>query len=276
MNIITLLTDFGLNDAYVGIMKGVILSINPYVQIIDISHSVTPQDITQSAYLISSAYKYFPQNTIHIVVVDPGVGSQRQIIAAKINGHIFICSNNGILSLIMDKNDVEIEEIICIDNDEYFLKPVSKTFHGRDIFAPIAAHLSKGIPLKKIGTAFNQDKVVKLNIAKPFISTKNELIGQVVHIDHFGNLITNIDSETLRKFNKIPSMFKILINSNEINGIFDTYTDVEIGQPIALIGSSGFLEISVNSGKGSDYFNVKNGVNIKIQTKTKKEDECLL
>lgn len=148
MSIVTLLTDFGIEDAYVGTMKGVILSVNPSTVIIDITHHIEPQNLIRAAYIISSFYKYFPQGSVHIVVVDPGVGSDRAIIAVNVMKHIFLAPNNGVLTLLLDED--EIESIVRVENTRFFLKPVSQTFQGRDIFAPVGAYISKGIDIQTL------------------------------------------------------------------------------------------------------------------------------
>ena len=189
MSIITLTTDFGTADEYAGIMKGVILSLNPSAVIVDITHHIDPQDLVQAAYTIYSSYGYFPQGTVHAVIVDPAVGSDRKIIAFKKTGHIFLAPDNGVLTLLINKGN--INSIASIDNTSYFLDPVSHTFHGRDIFAPVSAHLSMGVPIKKLGTSVAQKNLMCLSIREPYFSDNGELVGSIVSIDHFGNLITN-------------------------------------------------------------------------------------
>ena len=154
MPIITLLTDFGVEDAYVGMMKGVVLSINPSAVIIDITHHIEPQNLIQPAYIINSYYRYFPENTVHIIVIDPGVGSDRSIIAVKMMEHVFLAPNNGVLTLLMDEG--KVDALVRVENQRFFLKSVSRTFHGRDIFAPVAAYISKGIDIKKLGPSLGQ------------------------------------------------------------------------------------------------------------------------
>ncbi|MEA3434835.1 MAG: SAM-dependent chlorinase/fluorinase, partial [Thermodesulfobacteriota bacterium] len=168
MSIITLTTDFGTDDEYVGIMKGVILSLNPSAVIVDITHHIDPQDLLQAAYTIYSSYRYFPQKTVHVVIVDPTVGSNRKIIAFKIDDHIFLAPDNGVLTLLI--NERKINSIGRIDNTNYFLDPVSRTFHGRDIFAPVSAHLSMGVPIKKLGTTVAQNKLICLSIPEAYFS----------------------------------------------------------------------------------------------------------
>ena len=264
MPIITLLTDFGLQEEYVGVMKGVILSINPSVSIIDITHHISPQDVEQAAYTIKSAYRYFPEGTVHVVVVDPGVGSERSIIALIKNGHVFLAPDNGVLTLVMEEGN--IDSVVCVNNTGYFLKSLSRTFHGRDLFAPVAAHISKGVEIVKTGTRVNEKNLVYLNIPKPFVSDKGELVGEIVRIDRFGNLITNIDFKRLEKFcgsGKV-SKLEIRIGDRKIIGISKSYEAVALQNPLAIIGSSEFLEIAVNSGSAKLYFMSKKKDAVKI------------
>ena len=256
MAIITLLTDFGTKDSYVGEMKGVVLSINPAAAIVDISHSIRPQDITQAAFMIHSAYRYFPVGTVHVVVVDPGVGTSRTILGAKQGGHTFIAPNNGVLTLICD--DSALEYAVEVESSRFALKPSSQTFHGRDIFAPISAHLSLGIDLKSLGPVINTDAYVTIPNVCPDTSHPDRISGSIVSVDNFGNLITNIDWITIKsRFTAdIADTLKVEINQNSISGLAQTYANVAIQQPVAIIGSHGYLEIAVNHGDAQKYFNV--------------------
>ena len=189
--VITLLTDFGDRDAYVGIMKGVIAGINPLTNIIDICHSIPPQDIFKGAYLLYTSYKYFPRGTIHVAVVDPGVGSKRDIVCAETQDYLFLAPNNGLLSFIVREEKPKC--IIRVTNNKYFLSSPSSTFHGRDIFAPVAAHLSLGIKPQQLGIKI--DQLEQLDIPKPVYKKTGQLEGQIIYIDQFGNLITNVTRE---------------------------------------------------------------------------------
>ncbi len=259
MSVITLLTDFGTHDSYAGIMKGVILSTSPSSTIVDITHHIDPQDITQAAFILQSAFRYFPGGTVHTIIVDPGVGSGRTIIAAQINEHLFLAPDNGVLSLVMDEE--RVEAIIRVNNSEYFLKPVSRTFHGRDIFAPIAGHLANGIALERLGPLVEKKTICRLEIDQPSISDTGELSGTIIRIDHFGNLITNIDYHLLKEIIKAgsPKTLDFRIGKKNVKGLSQTYNDKLPATPLALIGSTGHLEISVNCGNASQYFNAKKG-----------------
>lgn len=246
MTIITLLTDFGLEDNFVGVMKGVILGINPVARIVDITHNVRPQDIMSAAFLLKGSYKYFPKGTIHLVVVDPGVGSKRKAIIVKTEDYIFVGPDNGVLSLALD--ECKIKKIIHITNVNYFLKPVSDTFHGRDVFAPVTGYLAKGIQLEKFGREVREYK--KLDIPKVKAGK-----GQIIYIDRFGNLVTNIPKGVSGK---------IQFKGISIDKISSSYAEVEIGRPLAIFGSFGNLEISIRNGSAKDYFRAKIGDEVRI------------
>ena len=264
MPIITLLTDFGLNDEYVGTMKGVILSINPSTTLIDITHNIDPQDIIQAAFTIKSYYNFFPKGTVHVVVVDPGVGGSRAIIAIKMAGHTFLAPDNGILTLLIKEGN--IDEIIRVDNKKFFLKSISQTFHGRDIFAPVSAHISSGVEINQIGTPINKNDLAKLSIPEPKISDKGELIGSIVSIDRFGNLITNIDSNCLKNFCGLEAGGKpeIRIGNSKITDLAKSYENSEFNSPLIIIGSRGYLEIAVNCDSAKKYLKAEKGDTITI------------
>jgi S-adenosylmethionine hydrolase len=264
MPTITLLTDFGIDDEYVGLMKGVILSINPSAAIVDITHQIDPQDLIQAAFTIKSSYCYFPKNTVHLIIVDPGVGGKRDIIAVQMMGHIFIAPDNGVLTLIYDEGN--IDAIVRIENSTYFLKSVSQTFHGRDIIAPVGAHIANGVDLNRVGAELGLRDIVRLPDLRSSISQKGELIGKIVSIDRFGNLITNIESKQLNDYCQRDQSCKpqIWIGQNIVVGITTTYESAAQNQPLALIGSRGFLEVAVNKGCAKQHFNVKKGDRVKV------------
>lgn len=257
MPVITLLTDFGSKDEYAGLMKGVILSINHAASIVDISHSVSPYDIVSAAYLVQYCYRYFAAGSIHVIVIDPGVGSSRAIVAVENNGHYFIAPDNGVLTLLIE--EAKTVSIIKLDKSEWFLKPVSNTFHGRDIFAPVAAHLSNGISMEELGTPISRNDLVTIKIEKPEISDNGELIGQVVSIDRFGNLITNIDAKKLNEFcfDANKKSLEVIVGNNKIDSISSSYEHAGANNPLAIIGSRGFLEIAVNRQSAEHYFAAK-------------------
>jgi S-adenosylmethionine hydrolase len=265
MSIITILSDFGVHDEYVGVMKGVILSISPSVSIVDITHQIEPQNITQAAYLIPFSYRFFPEGTVHLIVVDPGVGSERDILALNHGGHFFIAPDNGVLTLLM--NLEKSDTIVRVRNADYFLKPVSATFHGRDIFAPIGAHLANGVGLDELGVKTDIEDLVRLEGLNCQLTESGELVGKIISVDRFGNLITNIDSNSLANFRKTHPKNRLLIHisTHVITGLAVTYANVEPGSPLALIGSRNLLEIAVNGGCAKRHFKARTGDAVRVR-----------
>lgn len=256
--IITLMTDFGTSDHYVGVMKGVMLNINPQAQIVDITHAIPPQDVHAAAFLIDSAHRYFPTGTIHVIVVDPGVGSERRAIVCQTETAYFVCPDNGILTHILRN-----EERICtvaVENSAYFLPQVSNTFHGRDIFAPVAAHLSRGVPIGKLGSPVAPS--VQLPIPKPQV-TDNTIIGQVIWIDAFGNLITNISQKILESLEARDSVV-IHAGGAEIDRLNRSYAESAVGEVLAIVGSFNRLEISINQGEAAQVLGLQRGDRVTI------------
>jgi S-adenosylmethionine hydrolase len=264
MPVITLLTDFGTADEYVGVMKGVMLSICPSVTVVDITHQIEPQDIEQAAYLVPAYCHYFPEGTIHIVVVDPGVGSQRGVLAVRFRKHFFIAPDNGVLSLLL--RDQKSDTIIEVNKSEYFLKPLSTTFHGRDIFATLGAHIACGTKIESLGLRRQIKDIFYLNDLTCQVTESGELIGKIVSIDHFGNLISNIDAVQLRNFYRSgPSQqIHITIGALTIHGIAKTYADAASEAPLALIGSRGYLEIALNCANAQKQLKARKGDRICI------------
>jgi S-adenosylmethionine hydrolase len=254
--IITLTTDFGLKDHYVGAMKGVILSINSDALVTDVTHEIPPHDVFNGAFTLRNFYRYFPEGTIHVVVIDPGVGGKRKPIAVKADKNIFVGPDNGVFTFIYsESNSVKVFEI---SNPRYILANLSSTFHGRDIFAPAAAHLSLNVPIEDLGERVK--KPVKLPIKEPEIR-ENEIIGEVIYVDRFGNLVTNIPDYLSKPGSKI------YVGKNIIKSISGSYSDVPKGELLAVIGSSGFLEISVNQGRASDVIGVEKGTVVVLDDK---------
>ena len=249
--IITLTTDFGDRDGFIGIMKGVILSINPNAKIVEITNKIERYNISQAAFVIKNSFSFFPKKTIHIVIADPGVGSSRRIIILKHKEHLFIAPDNGIIKYIIpEKGEHQVYNVI---NKDYFLEDVSSTFHGRDIFAPVSAHLSLGINPKKLGPQIFD--YIKNENLEPIIS-KNKIIGKAIYFDRFGNIITNI------KKDDIPGNVRkddVLIKIKEwnIKGITQCYSDGNKAKPSAIFGSSGFLEIAIYLGNAAEILGVK-------------------
>ena len=267
--IITLTTDFGTSDTYVGIMKGVILSINPNAQIVDLTHAIPPQDIYEAAFSIEAARSYFPQGTIHVIVVDPGVGSDRGAIVSHIDTAFFVCPDNGVLSYLL--RSVENEgahpiNAVAIQNKAYYLPEVSNTFHGRDIFAPVAAHLSLGVPLDDIGPPV--PTLVQLPIQVPERSG-NTLTGHIVKIDRFGNAITNISETAMARLEGAPTegmpIYEIRVGGVRLHRLNRAYAESGVGEPLTIIGSYGLLEIAVNGDSAEKQLGLKRGETVVIQ-----------
>ncbi len=256
MSIISLLSDFGHKDPYVAEMKAVILSINPQARIIDISHEIEKFNIRMGAYVLASATPYFPANTINVAVVDPGVGTKRRSIIAETKHSLYVGPDNGLLMLAAHKED--IINVYNILNPKYMISNISKTFHGRDIFAPAAAHLTRGIKPSDFGPAI--DDYIFPEFAEPH-TKGGELVGEVLHMDNFGNLISNISAEALEQYGvRDGDSLLVTLGDKTLNMLFcSAYGEVPAGTTLALIGSSNFLEVAVNQGSASNVFKADAG-----------------
>ena len=257
---ITFLTDFGTRDTYVGQMKGVALGINPNVRLIDLSHDVPPQQILQGAFAWNDAVAAFPSGTIHVGVVDPGVGSDRRLLAAEIGEHRFVCPDNGLLTVILQREHPH--RIVRLDNPRWWRSPVSNTFHGRDILTPVAAAWSLGHDLAEFGSTLTTP-LVTLPLADS-VRGKSSLSGQVIDVDRFGNLITNIESTA---WPVEAQTLQIDVGAFRIDGISRCYADAEPGEPLALTGSSGRLEIAIRDGNAADEFQAEFGHRVVVRWK---------
>lgn len=257
--LLTLTTDFGTRDAYVAAMKGVMLDICPEARMIDITHEIAPQDIMEAAFVLREAVPYFPADSVHLVVVDPGVGTERRPVALHHDGQWFVGPDNGIFPLVL--GDTAPAEAVVLDCQEYWRTSApSTTFHGRDIFAPAAAHLAAGRPLTELGSPV--EELEPLRWALPIIDTQG-IRGWVVHIDHFGNCITNIPKETFEE-RRSGRPLKCFVGSTVLRSVHPTYGAVAEGDPLALFGSSGFLEIAVNSGNAAELLGIRKGAPVDI------------
>lgn len=258
--IITLLTDFGNSDPFVGVMKGVILGINPRVEIVDLCHGVSPQDVLEAAFLLHCSYRYFPRGSIHVVVVDPGVGGKRRPLLAEGNHGYYLAPDNGVLSYLFAAG--EIRRVVEITADRYFLHPVSQTFHGRDIFAPVAAHLSRGEGVRRFG----RPVTACMRLALPASRKKGDrvVIGSVLRVDRFGNLVTNISAPDLSSLRPERGM-KVVIKGRTIHGLVDSYDSLEAGKMGAIVGSSGYLEIFSNSGDTARILRAGTGAVVRVE-----------
>lgn len=255
---ITLTTDFGTRDWFVGTMKGVILGIQPGATVVDITHEVRAGDIRGGAFALAAAWRFFPKGTIHVVVVDPGVGSTRKAIAVQAAEHCFVGPDNGVLSWALAKQ--KVRAIHALENGAYFLRPVSRTFHGRDVFAPVAAHLSRGVPIGKLGPALRD--FVRLAWPEPR-KLRGCVQGEVVYVDHFGNAITNLRGGMLR--GSKWGVCEVRDGSRRRCPVKRFYQAVPLGSPVALVGSSGFLEIAVNGGSAEKALGLKVGTRVLLE-----------
>ena len=265
--IITLTTDFGLQDEYVGVMKGVILSRSPATTIVDLCHLVARQNICQAAMLIESAYHYFPPGTIHVVVVDPGVGSERRLVLVSADHHLFLAPDNGVLTPFI--NHPGFEAAHQVDCPGYYITPVSSTFHGRDIMAPVAAQLAEGLPAAEVGQSLQREKLLTVSIAQPeLFDGQQKVIGEIAAIDHFGNLMTNISGKNIYRLVRGGgfSGVKVLVRNITINGIQKAYAQAEPGNLLAIIGSRGLVEIAVNQGSAATNLDAEIGDKVVINT----------
>ena len=244
--IITLTTDYGTNDHLVGTLKGVILKINPDVTIVDITHEVAPYDVLDGALAIASAYRYFPARTIHVVIVDPGVGTERRPLLVSGETQYFVAPDNGVLSLVYEQETALLVRHATAEH--YFLQPVSKTFHGRDIFAPVAGWLSKGWQSASMGEEISDYK--RFALPKPK-AADGVTQGTVLRMDHFGNLLTNFRPDDMPDGALKSGTLRMQVNGKEVKRLVETFAQGEPGEPVALVGSSGFIEIAVNKGNAA-------------------------
>ncbi len=258
-DIITLTTDFGYSDPNVGIMKGVIFSIRPDVRIIDITHQIPPQDIMRAALCVSSFHEFFPQGAIHVVVVDPGVGSNREAVIVQTKRHFYVGPNNGVFSLL----DSEPVKAVKIDNMDYCLPTVSATFHGRDIFAPVAAHLTH-TSIDEFGP--EERDLVTIDIPRPVMEANGNIAGEIIGFDHFGNATTNITAEIIRKAEAVTEHKKVEVHLGEhrISSLSYYYQSAHDGKPGAIINSFNFLEIFIPNGNVEKEFNILKGNAVRI------------
>lgn len=258
---ITFTTDFGLTEHYVGAMKGVVYSINPASRIVDITNVVQSFDILDGAIAIAQAYSYFPADTIHVVVVDPGVGGQRRPILVNAGQYLFVAPDNGVLSLVYEREErVTVRHITA---EHYFRQPVSNTFHGRDVFAPVAAYLSKGVEAAKFGDEINDYARFAAPRAKS--AGANNWKGVVLKIDKFGNMITNITPGDIPQiFDGSSQGFKITAGKAEVSKLYTSYAAGQPGELFAILGSSGFLEISANKGSAARLAGADRGSEVNV------------
>jgi S-adenosyl-L-methionine hydrolase (adenosine-forming) len=254
MAIITLMSDFGTEDHYVACMKGVILSINPKATVVDITHDIAPHGIVQAAFVLRQIWPWFPPGTVHVVVVDPGVGTSRQILVGRYTDRIVVAPDNGAISLV--HRDGQFQELRIVENRAYFGGPLSCTFHGRDVMAPVGAHITSGVRLSELGPLTDHLQILGLPVPR---RDAVSVTGEVLYIDHFGNLITNISVADVNSLAGRRGRLSVFLGEQPIGTIHTTYGDVEPGSVVALIDSVQRLEIAVNRGHAAEALGAKVG-----------------
>jgi len=258
MPVITLTTDFGASDHFVGTMKGVILGIAPRATIVDITHEIPPYDLNEGAFVIAQAWRYFPKRTIHVIVVDPGVGSARRPILAEAGGQFFIAPDNGVLSMIYDAAP---QKVRVISNPKVIGKQVSRTFHGRDVFAPAAAHLAAGVPAPKFGKLITD--YVRSFLLKPERIARHVWTGTVLKVDRFGNLITNLHIDDFADVKTRP--IELRVGLERIHRLALTYAETAIGELFAIVGSSGYIEVAANQASAAKKLGCGSGSPVELE-----------
>lgn len=262
MAVITLTTDFGSADHFVGAMKGVILSLAPRAIIVDITHEIAPQDVKEAAFVIAQAWSYFPKKTIHVVVVDPGVGTARRAVLCEKGGHFFIAPDNGVLSMIYDAAKPPARQNVrVISNPRVMRKKISRTFHGRDVFAPAAAHLARGVAPTKFGQPVRD--FIRIAELKPRQISPGTWSGTILKVDHFGNLITNFSMGDFAEVNTRP--IELRIGPERIRRLALTYAEAEIGEVFAIVGSAGYLEIAANQASAANILGCGAGAEVHLE-----------
>ena len=254
--LVTLTTDFGMRDPYVAALKGQVLSRCPSTEIVDLTHEIAPGNIVEGALFLAGSIPYFPQDTYHVVVIDPGVGSERRPIVAALGGQIVVCPDNGLLTLICQRSP--LEEAFIITNPEFRREEVSATFHGRDIFAPTAGSLAAGRKPREVGESL--ETILMVRLPEPNYKLEGTARGEIIHVDRFGNCITNIHRSVLFETKDV----QVKMDNVEFQRLSRTYGDVPVEQPLALIGSSDYLEISVNRGSAEDNFDLQRGDRVEV------------
>jgi len=276
--LVTLTTDFGTADGYVGAMKGVVLGIVPNVRLVDISHQIAPQDVRQAAFALYTATPFFPPDAIHLVVVDPGVGGARRAIAVRTSGGTLVGPDNGVFSYVMARDSVEAA--VALTDPRYHLPRVSHTFHGRDVFAPAAAHLAAGVPIDALGPPVHDP----ITFPPPLLEVRpGEIAGEVLHVDRFGNVVTSIGCLAWRgdALRLDPAFWQtgdaagavcfraegttVAVAGRKIGGVCRTYAEVKPGETLALVGSGGHLEIAVREGSAARRLDVRPGAPVALR-----------
>jgi len=261
--IVALLTDFGVRDPFVGVMKGVILGIFPHARLIDLTHEVEPQDVRAGAFALEGAWRYFPEGTVFVSIVDPGVGTGRSVVFGLRDGRLFLGPDNGILSYVLRAED----PVWRLDVDRFSLPQRSSTFHGRDIFAPAAARLAQGYPPEHAGE--RGSSIVRLTMPRPRLDRDGSLLGEVLTIDRFGNLTSTITREDLRAFAGVHlSNLAVTVAKKPIGSLKQHYAEGVQGQPIALVNSLGHLEIAIRDGSAAKELDLQIGAEVRVQRRS--------
>ncbi len=261
---IVLITDFGVGSIYTGLMKAVIHSIYHDAEIIDLTHNIQPQNIKQAAFLLKNSIAYFPEQTIFVIVVDPGVGSNRKSLIVKLEEKYFVFPDNGIISYVIGENSEG--EAYELTNKDYFREKVSSTFHGRDIFAPVAAHLAGGVDIKKFGNRINLSDIVQ--IPPPLLNKEsfNCWLGEIIYSDSFGNIITSLNTEDLGIENSDPDLkdnWRFEVSNQIVKGLKRNYSEANPGELLAYVGSFGYIEIGISNGNAAQALNAVSGNKIR-------------
>ena len=256
--IITLMTDFGTKDGYVGAMKGVILGINPRCTVVDITHEISPQGVFEGALVLGNTYRSFPRGSIHLAIVDPEVGTQREALVVETEGYSFVGPDNGLFTWIY--REEEVKQVVGIRNRDFFPKPSSQTFHGRDIFAPVAAHLSLGMNPEKFGVKLNTWS--EIDIPEPKVTDKG-FMGEIIHIDRFGNLITNLPRRLLEPLAR-QGPLQIHIRGRRISGLKNAYAEARKGELLAIFDSFDLLEISLMGDSAEEALKAVKGDSVEL------------
>ena len=258
MQIVTLITDYGTRDHYVGVLKGVILRIAPDVRLVDITHEVDPHDVLQGAFILRQIWPWFPAGTIHLAVVDPGVGTDRRVILGQYADQYVVAPDNGLVTLV--HRDLPVEAMHVVEDRHYFLPELSATFHGRDLMAPVVGHLANGVKPGDFGPV--ADRLEMLPVPHCGEVKSDGVHGKVLYVDRFGTLLTNIRREQLAAIADSSRIVDVEVDGTSVGPVRATFGDVPPGEPIAVVGSCGLLEIAVNQGSAAERFGAVEAVRV--------------
>lgn len=258
MTLITLITDFGLQDGHVGAMKGVMRSIASGAEIVDISHHIPPQDIHHAGFVLMTAYAYWPVDTVHVVVVDPGVGTGRRAVAVRTRAGTFVAPDNGVLSYVLARE--EVTDVVVLNNAAYWHHPVSASFHGRDIFGPAAAHIAGGVPLDELGEPADRTSLVTFPVPVPYRHLDGHVTAHVQHIDRFGNCTTDMPGEWLQA----AAQWRFEVEGQAIDRVSTTFGDVAEGELVVIVDSTDYVAIAVRNGNAARRLGLKIGAPIEV------------